>query len=170
MLSKRVYLVTGANKGIGFEVVKKLSEKQSADLILLGSRNQKRGDDAIIRLGSPSNVKILLLDVSSKESIEHAKQEIQEKHGGYIDVIINNAAIGDIGLSMEVLTATFNTNFYGLKQVNHTLSSLIRDNGCIVNVSSYLGAVCLKHCSEELQGQFLNPNLTETTLERLSLS
>ena len=62
---QRVILVTGANKGIGFEVVKKLIEESSSsknDLILLGSRDLDHGQDAIKQLGSPSNVHLLQLE------------------------------------------------------------------------------------------------------------
>ena len=164
---QRIFLVTGANKGIGYEVVKKLSANQPTDLILLGSRDQKRGEEALAQLGSPSNVKVLVLDTSSKQSIEQAKQEIQKKYGGHLDVIINNAAIANTELGLKVLQDIFNTNVYGVKQMNDTMSPLLRDNGRIVNVSSGLGATALKHCSEDLKTKFLNPNLTETQLEQL---
>jgi NAD(P)-dependent dehydrogenase (short-subunit alcohol dehydrogenase family) len=165
---QRVFLVTGANKGIGFEVVKKLSVNHPTDLILLGSRDQKRGEEALIQLGSPSNVKVLLLDVSSKQSIEQAKKEIENKYGGYIDVLINNAAVAaKDGTHLKQLQDTFNTNFYGVKQMNDIMSPLLRDNGRIVNVSSGAGVLALQHCSKELKSKFLNPNLTETQLEQL---
>ncbi|CAF4335178.1 unnamed protein product, partial [Adineta steineri] len=90
---QRVFVVTGANKGIGYEVVKKLSTNHPNDLILLGSRDQKRGEEALVQLGSPSNVKVLVLDTSSKKSIEQAKEELQNKYGGHLDVLINNAGI-----------------------------------------------------------------------------
>lgn len=167
MSSKRLFLVTGANKGIGYEVVKKLSAKQPNDLILLGSRDQKRGEEAIVRLGSPSNVKLIILDTSSKSSIEHAKQEIQKKYGGYIDVLINNAAIAVNENGIEALKNTFNVNFYGVKQINDALSPLVRDNGRIVNVSSGLGAMAVDYCSEELKTKFFDPNITEHELEQL---
>ena len=170
MSSQRVFLVTGANKGIGYEIVKKLSANHPKDLILLGGRDQKRSANAVVQLGSPSNVKVLLLDTSSKESIEHAKQEIQQKYGGYLDVIINNAGIMDNGLGIEALKNIFNTNFYGTKRVNDTLSPLIRDNGRIVNVSSGLGAILMQHCSQELKTKLLNPDVTETELEQLFVS
>ncbi|CAF4234273.1 unnamed protein product [Adineta steineri] len=66
---QRVILITGANKGIGFEVIKKLLEEPSSstnNLILLGSRDLKRGQDALVKLGSPSNVHMLQLDTSSE--------------------------------------------------------------------------------------------------------
>jgi carbonyl reductase 1 len=164
---QRVFLVTGANKGIGYEVVKKLSANHPTDLILLGSRDQKRGEEAVAQLGSPVNVKVLVLDTSSKESIEQAKQEIQQKYGGYLDVVINNAGIAKNELGLKALTDTFNTNFYGVKQMNDTMSPLLRDNGRIVNVSSGIGAMSMKYCSQDLKTKFLNPDLTETQLEQL---
>ncbi|CAF4406109.1 unnamed protein product, partial [Adineta steineri] len=86
---KRVILVTGANKGLGFEVIKKLLEESSTsnNLILLGSRDLKRGQDALLELGSPSNVHVLQLDTSSAESIARATNEIKQKYGGHLDVL-----------------------------------------------------------------------------------
>jgi NAD(P)-dependent dehydrogenase (short-subunit alcohol dehydrogenase family) len=164
---QRVFLVTGANKGIGFEVVKKLSANHPNDLILLGSRDQKRGEEALIQLGSPSNVKLLVLDTSSKDSIEQAKQEIQKKYGGYLDILINNAAIALYEPGSKALKDTFDTNFYGVKHMNDVMSPLLRDNGRIVNVSSEAAVLSIKHCSQDLKTKFLNPNLTETELVEL---
>ena len=59
---QRFILVTGANKGLGFEVVKKLAQKSSPhnnNVIFFGSRNLKRGEEALHQLGSPSNVHLL---------------------------------------------------------------------------------------------------------------
>ena len=165
--NQRVFLVTGANKGIGFEVVKKLSVNHPTDLILLGSRDQKRGEEALVQLGSPLNVKVLVLDTSSKKSIEQAKQEIKNNYGGYLDVVINNAGIAPNDSSLKALKDIFNTNFYGVKQMNDAMSPLLRDNGRIVNVSSGIGATALKYCSQNLKTEFINPNLTENQLEQL---
>lgn len=164
---QRVFLVTGANKGIGFEVVRKLAVNHPTDLILLGSRDQKRGEEARAQLGSPSNVKVLTLDTSSNKSIERAKQEIEKKYGGHLDVLINNAAIYNRETGIKVLKDIFNTNFYGVKQMNDAMSPLLRDSGRIVNVSSGLGATAMKHCSRALKAKFLDPNLTETQLQQL---
>lgn len=165
--SQRVFLVTGANKGIGYQVVKKLSANQPNDLILLGSRDQKRGEEALVQLGSPSNVKVLVIDTSSKQSIEQAKQEIEKKYGSSLDVLINNAGIANSESGLKTLTDVFNTNYYGVKQVNDTMSSLLKDNGRIVNVSSGLGATSLKHCSPDLKTKFTDLNLTESQLDQL---
>ena len=164
---RQVFLVTGANKGIGYEVVKKLSAKHPNGLVLLGSRDQKRGEEALTKLGSPSNVAVIVVDTTSKESIERAKEEIQKKYGGHLDVIINNAGVAGSELGLKSLKDTFNTNFHGVKQMNDTMSPLLRDNGRIVNVSSGAGALSLRHCSEELKAKFLCPDLTEAELVQL---
>ncbi|CAF3333685.1 unnamed protein product [Rotaria sp. Silwood2] len=100
---QRVILVTGANKGIGFEVVKKLVKESPVNnnIILLGSRDLKRGEDALVRLGSLPNIHVLQLDMSSKESIARATDEIKCKYGSGLDVVINNAATEELELTVE---------------------------------------------------------------------
>ncbi|CAF1691152.1 unnamed protein product, partial [Adineta ricciae] len=92
---QRIILVTGANRGLGFEVVKKLVNQSNSnkDLILLGTRDLKRGQDAINQLGSPSNVHAFQLDTSSSDSIAQAANVIKQKYGGKLDILINNAGI-----------------------------------------------------------------------------
>jgi NAD(P)-dependent dehydrogenase (short-subunit alcohol dehydrogenase family) len=126
---KRLILVTGANKGIGFLVVKKLSEELSDTVILLGSRDLKRGQDAFTQLNSPSNVHVLQLDTSSPGSIIHAIDEIKQKYGGQLDVVINNAAIFRTEITVSAARDLFNTNYYGIKILNEHLIPLMRPNG-----------------------------------------
>ncbi|CAF5091151.1 unnamed protein product, partial [Rotaria magnacalcarata] len=117
---QRIILVTGANKGIGFEVVKKLAKESSLTntTILLGSRDLKRGQDALARLDCPKNVCVLHLDVTSLESILAAIDEIKCKLGGRLDVVINNAAIGDLEFTIDAARKMFSTNYYGMKTLN----------------------------------------------------
>ncbi|CAF1367961.1 unnamed protein product [Adineta steineri] len=167
---QRVILITGANKGLGFEVVKKLvnqSSNSTNDVILLGSRDIKRGQEALTKLGSPSNVHVLQLDTSSKESIIHAKDEIKQKHGGQLDVIINNAAIAPATNTSETARETMATNYYGIKLLNDNLSPLLRENGRIVNVASEVGAWTLHGVTKELQDKYISPTLTVEELDRI---
>lgn len=165
--NQRVFLVTGANNGIGFEVVKKLATKQPNDIILLGCRDQKRGDDALVQLGSPSNVKTLLVETSSPESIKHAKEEIQKKYGGKLDVLINNAGISLLGLDSKTLKTLLDTNYYGVKNMNETFFPLIRDNGRVVNVSSGAASQVMGFCPQELKDKLLSANITEEQLNEV---
>ena len=164
---RRVFLVTGANKGIGYEVVKKLSANHPNDLVLLGSRDRKRGEQAIAQLGSPSNTKLLVLDTASPQSIQKAKAEILQQYGGHLDVLINNAAVFLFDADLKSLQDTFNVNYYGVKQMNDAMFPLVRDNGRIVNVSSGLGGQQLKQCPQQLKDKFLDANLTEDQLGNL---
>ncbi|CAF0839510.1 unnamed protein product [Adineta steineri] len=167
---QRVILVTGANKGIGFEVIKKLLEESSAssnNLILLGSRDLKRGQDALLQLGSPSNVHVLQLDTSSEESIARATDEIKQKYGGQLDVLINNAAIASWNDTAETARDIFATNYYGIKLVNKHLFPLIRENGRVVNVSSGVGAWALHDMTDEIQKKYKSETLTEEEIDGL---
>jgi carbonyl reductase 1 len=167
---QRIILVTGANKGIGFEVIKKLLEESSTsnnNLILLGSRDLTRGQDALVKLGSPSNVHVLQLDTSSAESIARATDEIKQKYGGQLDVLINNAGIATTDNSIEGMQNVFGTNYYGVKMVNKQLFPLIRENGRVVNVSSQVGAWTLHEMSNEIQEKYKSATLTEEGLDAL---
>jgi carbonyl reductase 1 len=166
---KRLILVTGGNRGIGFLVIKKLVEDSSLNstVILLGSRDLKRGQDALMRLNSPSNVHVLQLDTSSQESISGAVEEIKRKYGGQLDVVINNAAISTTEITVKTARELFNTNYYGISILNECLVPLMRDNGRIINVSSRVGINVLQEASRTLQEKYTSSTLTKEELDEL---
>ncbi|CAM4858340.1 unnamed protein product [Rotaria socialis] len=166
---KRTILATGANRGIGFLIVKKLAKESppNSTIILLGSRDLKRGEDALIQLGSPSNVHVLQLDTSSRESIIRAKDEIKQKYGGQLDVVINNAAIIRKDLSADAAREIFGTNYYGVKILNEYLFPLMQENGRIINVSSRAGPIVLYKASQALQERYASSTLTKYQLDQL---
>ncbi|UJR17507.1 hypothetical protein I4U23_004402 [Adineta vaga] len=166
---QRIILITGANRGLGFEVIKKLLKESSSnnDLILLGSRDIKRGQDAINQLGSPSNVRVLHLDTSSPDSIVQATNEIKQKYGGKLDILINNAGIVTADLTVDAARHVFSTNYYGVKLINQHLSPLIKENGRIVNVASEVGAWTLYDTPTDLQNKYTSSSLTEEQLDAL---
>ncbi|CAF1019046.1 unnamed protein product [Rotaria magnacalcarata] len=166
---KRTILVTGANRGIGFIIVKKLAKESPPNntIILLGSRDLKRGEDALIQLGSPSNVHVLHLDTSSRESIIRAKDEVKQKYGGQLDVVINNAAITRKDLSVDAAREILGTNYYGVKILNEYLFPLMRENGRIINVSSRVGSNVLYEASQSLRQKYTTSTLTKYQLDQL---
>ncbi len=163
-------LVTGADRGLGLEVVKKLighSSDSNKRKILLACRNLEKGEEALKQLNSPRNVHLLQLDISSPQSIDQATKEIKEKHGGYLDILINNAGISKPGLTIDVARETFAVNYFGTKMVNEYLIPLLRENGRVVNVSSEVGSWTLHETSDNLQKEYSSPTLTIEQLDHL---
>ena len=150
---KETVLITGANKGIGFETANVLGQKGFR--VILGARNEQRGRKAAesLRLGG-QDVDFLQLDMNDSGSIRKAAKTIESKYQ-QLDVLINNAGIlhreEGLGSSTvlkvptDILRETFETNFFGLVDLTQRLIPLIKKspNGRIVNVSSILGSLQL---------------------------
>jgi len=85
-------LITGANKGIGFETAKQLLE--NGYFVFIGSRNSDNGESAVQQLRNAGfeNTKAIQLDVTDLASIESARKEIGEATD-ILDVLINNSGI-----------------------------------------------------------------------------
>lgn len=145
--TKRIALVTGANKGIGYAVARQLAERGTT--ILLGARNAERGEVAAKKLREKNfDAQFVHLDVQDAATHKQAAQFVEEKFGK-LDILVNNAGIAlertekPSEVSPDVLRQTFDTNFFGTVAVTQALLPLIRksDAGRIVNVSSGLGSL-----------------------------
>ncbi|KAJ3533542.1 hypothetical protein NMY22_g7293 [Coprinellus aureogranulatus] len=99
----KVILVTGANSGIGYELVKLLAARPEVQKVYLGARNEKSGRDAQSALEKEGykNVQFVQIDVDDAASIKSAK-EVVEKESGRLDVLVNNA-----GLFLRPLRLTY---------------------------------------------------------------
>lgn len=147
-MNRKIALVTGANKGIGFETVRQLAA-QGVHTILAG-RDLARGEAATVVLkGEGLPVEYLQLDVNDVASIERGAREVDRRHGR-LDILINNAGTmldaTDRPPSAQTLDAwrkTFDTNVFGLIAVTQSFLPLLRKSGAgrIVNVSSVLGSI-----------------------------
>src|SRR5258705_7166784 len=144
--SKPVALVTGANKGIGFEVARAIA--QSGYVVLLGARNRATGREAAGMLTSDGlDVRFVELDVTRVATISAAAARI-EADFGKLDVLVNNAGIADSHdgppsrVSIEVMERVLRTNFLGAVAVAQAVLPLLKQShaGRIGNVSSDLGA------------------------------
>ncbi|MBX3364806.1 MAG: SDR family oxidoreductase [Phycisphaeraceae bacterium] len=152
-----IALVTGANKGIGFETARQLAERGMT--VLMGSRDRARGEQAAAMLREARlDVRVLGLDVTDAGSIGAAAKEIEQRFG-VLDVLVNNAGIAAGGfeerpstVAIAALRETFETNFFGLVAVTQAMLPLIRKSaaGRIVNLSSVLGSL----------GEHADPNST----------
>jgi NAD(P)-dependent dehydrogenase (short-subunit alcohol dehydrogenase family) len=140
-----VALVTGANRGLGFECVRQLSALGFT--VLLGARDPQRARDAAGRI-TGARVHPVALDVTSDADVARCGELIAREHGGRLDVLINNAAI-HYDSDETVLTADFKivdealaTNVVGAWRVAQMAARVMRPrkHGRIVNVSSGAGA------------------------------
>lgn len=149
----KIALVTGANKGIGFETVKQLAEQGVT--VLLAARNKERGEAAAASLKEKGlDVTFLQLDVDNPADFKTAYAYIESTYGK-LDILVNNAGIQieetnwgtntSTTIGIDVLKKTFDTNFFNLVDLTNTLLPLIRksDAGRIVHLSSILGSLTL---------------------------
>jgi len=146
-LTSTIVLITGANKGIGFEIAKKLAKEQPSYHILVGSRDSKRGDEAVAKLQA-ENVEAITIDVTSDESISTAASTVLSKFGR-LDVLINNAGIAvednskpGNGSLRHRMFECYNVNVFGAMQVFETFTPLLEksSNPRVVFISSGLGS------------------------------
>ncbi|GAA2412425.1 SDR family NAD(P)-dependent oxidoreductase [Actinomadura vinacea] len=158
--TKRTALVTGANKGIGFETARQLA--QQSFTVWLGCRDQGRGEVAAKELADDGDVRFVGLDVTDTESVRAAVAHISDNIGA-LDVLVNNAgvAIGEgEGLPsivrLETIRRTFDVNFYGALRVTQEFSPLVQraQAGRIVNVSSMMGSITTLVSPDNPLGQF----------------
>lgn len=148
-MNNKIALVTGANKGIGYEVARQLGKRGIT--ILVGARNETLGSEAAEQLKAEGvDAKFVPLDVIEQTMIERAAGDI-EREFGKLDILINNAGIADMSeattppsqLEIDTLRRIFETNFFGAFMVTKAMLPLVRKSeaGRIVNVSSGLGSL-----------------------------
>ena len=88
--TNHIALVTGGNRGIGFEVCRQLTERDF--VVLLTARDAAKARSAAKKLGNVGTVEPLALDVADAASIQKAAAEVVSRYG-YLDVLVNNAGI-----------------------------------------------------------------------------
>jgi NAD(P)-dependent dehydrogenase (short-subunit alcohol dehydrogenase family) len=150
MNEKKIALITGANKGIGFETARQLG--QQGVKILLGARDREKGERAAEELRREKiDASAIVLDANNPASIQNAAKEVEQQYGR-LDILINNAGImlddetkKASGQSLETWRRTFDTNVFGLIATTQAFLPLLRKSpaGRIVNLSSILGSITL---------------------------
>jgi NAD(P)-dependent dehydrogenase (short-subunit alcohol dehydrogenase family) len=153
--AKKVALISGANKGIGFETARQLGQKGIT--VILGSRDLAKGETAAAQLKKEGiDARAVKLDVVSPADIKAVADTMAHDYG-HLDILVNNAgimleAIGGNNTSTvsdEILRKTFDTNFFSAVAITRAFLPLLKksDGGRIVNVSSILGSLAL-HATE----------------------
>jgi NAD(P)-dependent dehydrogenase (short-subunit alcohol dehydrogenase family) len=131
-----VTLITGANKGLGYETARRLiAEGQT---VYMGARDADRGEAAASMLGG----QFVQLDVTDDASVETALRHINDREGR-LDVLVNNAGVSSTGdVNGPAALQVFDTNAIGLIRVTQAALPLLEksENPVVVNVSSALGS------------------------------
>jgi NAD(P)-dependent dehydrogenase (short-subunit alcohol dehydrogenase family) len=145
--SPTIALITGANKGIGFEIARQIG--RAGATVFLGSRQASAGEAAAAMLVAEGLTALHIgIDVTDRASIVAAAARI-EAEVGRLDILVNNAGINDPGdglpsaASLDAVERVLDTNFLGALAVTQALLPLLRNShsGRIVNVSSGLGSL-----------------------------
>jgi NAD(P)-dependent dehydrogenase (short-subunit alcohol dehydrogenase family) len=146
-IKKRVALVTGASKGIGFEIARKLADLDIT--VLIGVRDQEQGIKAQEKLRSNDlDVHFIFLDVTDPMAIQAAVGRIKDEFRR-LDILVNNAGImidsetGITELNSTIFQNTIETNVLGPLLLSQACLPLMKANnyGRIVNMSSTLGSL-----------------------------
>ncbi|CAM8972487.1 unnamed protein product [Rhodiola kirilowii] len=141
-----VAVVTGANKGIGYAIVKRLAELGLT--VILTARNAERGEIAVgnLRRSGLLHVHFCCLDVSCQKSIQGFVSWLRQNFDG-LDILVNNAAVSFNNIdenSVVHAETVIRTNYYGAKMLTESLLPFFRrssDISRILNVTSRLGAL-----------------------------
>ena len=145
---KRVALVTGGNRGIGYAISRSLAHRGIT--VILGVRDPSKGAAACSGLQREGlDVNFELLDVTDEESIQTAVKHIEAQFGR-LDILVNNAGImidgneNALNVSRNTLEKTFQTNVVGPLRLCQHCIALMKTGGYgrIVNMSSTLGSLC----------------------------
>ncbi|KAI3738915.1 hypothetical protein L2E82_29184 [Cichorium intybus] len=142
-----VAIVTGANKGIGYALVKRFAELGLT--VVLTARDQSRGlqaMDSLKVLGLHHHVRFCQLDISDPASIRSFVSWFRSRFDAF-DILVNNAAVCFNAMnenSMDHAETVINTNYYGSKQFTEAILPLFRNSPSmsrILNMSSRLGTL-----------------------------
>ncbi|MGK7875684.1 MAG: SDR family oxidoreductase [Xenococcaceae cyanobacterium] len=168
---KKIAIVTGANRGLGFETCRQLASQGLR--VVLTSRNSSKGKAAASQLIQEGlDVVYHPLDVTNSESIESLSQFIATEFGR-LDVLVNNAGIlpdrseTDVSVfctKVDTLRSAMETNAFGPFQVCQALVPLMKTNnyGRIVNVSSGMGQL------SDMNGRYPGYRISKTALNALT--
>jgi NAD(P)-dependent dehydrogenase (short-subunit alcohol dehydrogenase family) len=159
----KTVLITGANRGIGFETARQLAGRGFH--VVIGARSEEQGKKAQRELEKAGRVSLLVLDVSDSKSIAESASKFASI--GQLDALVNNAGIyPDKGVSIltvsrDQMATTFQTNTFGALEVTQAFLPYLKKSPAarVINVSSGLG---------QLDG--LSANIPSYCLSKLALN
>lgn len=142
--AKAVYLVTGASSGIGEATAKRLAREPGAELVLVARREQRL---QALADSLPCEARWLAADLTSADAPERIRRHVAERHGGRLNLLVNNAgaswrgSFGEVGY--ENVHRHMELNFDAVLRLTEALLPLLRSStpSAIVNVASTAGRV-----------------------------
>jgi NAD(P)-dependent dehydrogenase (short-subunit alcohol dehydrogenase family) len=167
-MSAPIVVVTGANRGIGFEISRQLAKRGAQ--VILNARKPDVGKAAVKKMAAQNlTVQFQSLDVTSSKSIV-ALREFLRRAYGRLDVLINNAGIiakGDapgLEVDMDTVRETLETNALGPLHLSQILAPLLQrsKHARIVNISSGMGAF------SEMEGDYAAYRISKTALNAVT--
>jgi len=155
-----ITFITGANKSLGFETARRLTEL--GQTVIIGARDPGRGAAAAEKLGA----RFVLIDVTDDASVAAAAEDIRA-HEGHIDTLINNAGITGRRAAADELTGddamlVFQTNVVSIVRTTSAFLPLLRKSPApaIINVSSGMGSFAATHDPERVESTIAAPLYT----------
>lgn len=148
-MTAKIALITGANKGIGFETARQLGARGMT--VLVGARDKERGEAAerVLRDGG-ADAHFVWLDVTEPASVQQAAEWIDSQYR-HLDVLVNNAGTASVSrrgfppsqTSLQDMRAVYDINVFGVVAVTNAMLPLLRRGEAvrIVNVSSEVGSI-----------------------------
>jgi NAD(P)-dependent dehydrogenase (short-subunit alcohol dehydrogenase family) len=147
-------LITGANKGLGFETARRLVDL--GHTVYLGARDAELGAAAAASLGA----KFVQIDVTDDTSVAAAAASILEE-AGHLDVLVNNAGVSgpqtdSADVTADIVREVYDVNVFGIVRVTHAMLPLLQksQSPVIVNVSSGLGSFSRVGDPEHIESSF----------------
>jgi len=149
---QRIALITGGNRGIGFETAKKLAEQGIK--VIIGVRDEHKGEQAVAALkGLGAEADFVVYDASQADAAQKVAETLESRYGK-LDILVNNAGIlkeeligqnNTLTVDQETLKTTFEANFFAVIALTQALLPLLQRSptGRIVNLSSILGSQTL---------------------------
>lgn len=174
---KRIALVTGANKGIGLEIARQLT--QAGISVIIGTRDEERGEAAVGVLAAQGLfAEFVKLDIDDHATIARAAAWVENEHGS-LDILVNNAGIFDFSdappsrASVDAVRRVMEVNFIGALAVSQAMLPLLRaaPAGRIVNLASSLGSLTLNADpnSAYYSQQYIGYNASKAALNMLTI-
>lgn len=176
-MKNKIALITGANKGIGFETALKLG--QQGVTVYIGARDEQRGKTAVGSLeASGVDARFIQIDLEDYSTVNRAAEILEREHG-HLDILVNNAGImstedgSPLTTELSVVKKTFDTNFFGTLYVTQKMVPLLQKatSARVVNVSSGLGSLGLNQdpAWEYVDAKLIGYNASKAALNMLTV-